>query len=287
MDVWDWRDAAGGACGALALTLAGTPFDVVKLRLQLSAPSTSPVSGAGALGVARALVRSEGLLALWRGAGPAFASAAIENVVVFAARGALTRAAAVSWGCDPLPLLAHVCIGGASGVLSAIAICPAEVLKCRLQAARAAGAPTTAAAALAALLAERGVARGLFAGLTPLLARDVPFNALFFGSYRTACAAAAGALGTGPDEPPTPAVAFACGGLAGMAAWSVVFPLDTLKSHMQAGAGGAGAGQTLRALLAAGGAARLYRGFTAAVARAFPANAALLWGVETAQAVLR
>jgi hypothetical protein len=90
--------------------------------------------------------------------------------------------------------------------------------------------------------------------------------------------------------------ASAQGGLAGVTGWSVVFPFDTIKSVAQTGAlPGAPAGMphtaaappafdvAARAVLAHGGVKSLYRGWSAAVMRAFPANAALLWGVHTAE----
>lgn len=100
------------------------------------------------------------------------------------------------------------------------------------------------------------------------------------------------------------------GGLAGATAWSAVFPFDTIKSVVQTGVlpGGGGGpsqlqqqvaagrrvgpppafGEALRAVLRHGGGVRggLYRGWSAAVLRAFPANAALFWGVHTAEAAL-
>jgi hypothetical protein len=42
----------------------------------------------------------------------------------------------------------------------------------------------------------------------------------------------------------------------------------------------------LRGVLAEGGRRALYRGWSAAVARAFPANAALFWGANTAEKAL-
>jgi hypothetical protein len=93
------------------------------------------------------------------------------------------------------------------------------------------------------------------------------------------------------------------GGLAGVTGWTVVFPFDTIKSVVQTGVlpGTAlcppGPGPAtlapptmliaLRAVVRHGGGMRgLYRGWSAAVFRAFPANAALLWGVHTAEAAL-
>jgi len=304
------RDAAAGASGALCLVVAGLPFEVVKLRMQLGAGAGAGAAGAAPptttrnpLRLLAAIAVREGPRALWRGFSPALGSALLENVVLFTAFGAIKRLVAPSAAQEAdLSLAQHALIGGLSGVFSATAICPAELLKCRLQAeaaaatgaVAAAAAATTAAAPasgggsrLAAVACARAIwrkhgARGFFAGLAPLLARDVPFNTLFFGSYR---------LYSRALRDPLPGVAgtLLAGGLAGSSAWTVVYPFDVIKSRMQssaAGARGAGAAQVLAGVLKEGGLRALYRGWSAAVTRAFPANAALFFGVTSAEAFL-
>ena len=306
------RDAASGASGALCLVLAGLPFDVVKLRLQLAAlPSPPPPSSSSSAAAAAApmtrnplrllatIAAREGPRALWRGFSPALGSALLENVVLFTAFGAIKRLVAPSAAAEAdLSLAQHAVIGGLSGCLSATAICPAELLKCRLQAAAAAARYAGGPAAGGLLECARGVwraegARGFFGGLAPLLARDVPFNTLFFGGYRLYSRA----LREG-ERAPLPGVAgtLVAGGLAGSTAWTVVYPFDVLKSRMQSVAGGGGGGgggggiggalRMLRAILREGGLPLLYRGWSAAVLRAFPANGALFLGVSAVETLL-
>lgn len=98
---------------------------------------------------------------------------------------------------------------------------------------------------------------------------------------------------------------FLAGGLAGSTAWSVVFPFDSVKSRMQVGS------QTneyatprktdasqpplraqsmlhvARTLYGEGGLPSFYRGWSAGVLRAFPANAALFVGVEATNKLFR
>lgn len=281
------RDTLSGLAGAMALTAAGTPFDVVKIRLQLQHSLESPLS------VLRSVVASEGVFSLWRGALPGLSSALIENAVVFTANKSITRWVAGDRQPAELSFAQHALIGGISGCFSATAICPAEVIKCRLQAARAStpGSMRPSATGVVSSLLRREGPTALFSGLTPLLMRDVPFNTLFFGSYRVFSALWDWSTGA-PAQAPGQVQAFMCGGLAGMAAWSVIFPFDTLKSRMQtAGPDISGGSQSTvmvaRQVWREGGVRALYRGYSAAVSRAFPANAALFWGVETADRLLR
>lgn len=293
------RDTLSGLAGAIALTAAGTPFDVVKIRLQLQQTPQSPYT------ILRGILASEGVFSLWRGALAGLSSALVENAVVFTANKSITRWVAGDRSSSDLSFAQHAFIGGISGCFSATAICPAEVIKCRLQAARAGSpgsAPASARSIVISLFKHEGPT-ALFSGLTPLLMRDVPFNTLFFGSYRVFCAlwdwssarwsmqqGPGGEAESGESGSPGQVQAFMCGGFAGMAAWSVIFPFDTIKSRMQTAGPEGSAVSTVsvaRQVWREGGARALYRGYSAAVSRAFPANAALFWGVETADRLLR
>jgi len=279
----DLRDTLSGVVGSVCLVAAGQPFDTVKLRTQ-TASSSREASISGAL---RRLLAREGALALWRGSVPAFWSAVVENAVVFTANGALKRVFAGSADLpdEALSLWQHFAVGGLSGVFSATAICAPEIIKVRTQySGRDGGAGVSPLSLARALLKHEGPG-ALFTGLAPLLARDVPFNAMFFGFYSAYSSALRGWLGLGPSEDLPAAAVVLAGGAAGSTAWTVVFPADTVKSRMQTAAlsgqgTGAGAVAALRDVLRNGGLRALYRGWAAAVVRAFPANGALFLGVE-------
>jgi hypothetical protein len=276
----DVRDALSGAFGSACLVAAGAPFDTVKVISQTAlTPAIGPMSAL------RRVVKMSGPLALWRGAGPALASACIENVVVFTALGALHRAAKVFRGenASPLSFSGHATLGAFAGVFSATAICPAEVIKVRMQSASATAASANSVARAGSsawtvsrsLFAAEGM-RGFFRGLAPLLARDVPFNGIMFAVQDTVAEAMSSPLrslgvSAGARE------AFA-GGVAGAAAWIIVYPLDVIKSRVQVGGAGA-----LAALSQAAKEGKMYRGVSAAILRAFVANGALFWGVDASK----
>ena len=270
------HDILSGGVGAAALVAVGAPFDTLKVARQTSgAPLPRLV----------ALVYAAGLPAFWRGALPAFASACTENVVLFASNGILRRALLPAGDTSranggSVPQIAF--IGGCSGLFSAMAICPAETVKVRMQHALAAGRRVGAGAVLAEVLHTRGL-RGLFAGLVPLIMRDVPFNFLFFGAQRWWFRVLGGG---GEGDSSRLWTAALSGGLAGATAWVFVFPADTLKSLAQAEGGTRGLGETLRGVVAAGGVRSLWRGAGLAVGRALPANAALFAGVEAVERAL-
>jgi len=76
------------------------------------------------------------------------------------------------------------------------------------------------------------------------------------------------------------------GGLAGSFGWSVIMPFDVVKTRLQAGSASGTTMQVMRAVVRAEGWRALFSGWTAAVARAFPANAGLFAGVELASRLM-
>ena len=158
-------------------------------------------------------------------------------------------------------------------------------------------------------LLRTGGVRSLFRGSAATLLRDGAGSTAYFSVYEGARRSLAPA---GAAEPSTAAVLLA-GGLAGVANWLVALPVDAVKSRIQiealgacagAGAGaGADAGSgkgvappapppapTMRAVAASlyreGGAAAFYRGLGPVLLRAFPANAACFFAMETSRAAL-
>lgn len=172
-------------------------------------------------------------------------------------------------------------------MFSSTAICPAEIVKCRLQAAlNAAGGSSASRPKVSPVSVVLDVYRrdgllGYFRGLPSLWLRDIPFNFIFLGSYETLCAGFV-ALGRKSKSELNPGELVLAGGLAGMTAWGCVFPVDVIKSRTQVAQAGASGGvfQVIRHVYRTEGARAFYRGCSAAILRAFPANAALLLGFE-------
>ena len=299
------RDAICGGAGAVLGTYVGMPFDVVKVRLQTAGIETFKSPWHCTIQT----IRQEGALALWKGSLPALASALTENLVVFAANGVIRRSIiAIHGGVnadavgkdDPeaetyLGFWQEAVVGGGSGFCSSTAICPAEVIKVRMQCDRGmVSAPGDAAAAMTATRAigfvesgmrlwrQEGV-RGFFRGLPALWARDVPFYVVFFSAYTTYIDAACTFHGC-DEKRDLPMFQFAMGGgVAGLFGWATVFPLDVVKSRVQLGVLGKDISlmQATRLIVREEGVKSILRGYLPAVLRGFPANGALLLGVET------
>ena len=265
-----------GVAGATACATLGLPFDVAKSRLQTGAGSYSGLSDCMIK-----TARSEGPLALYKAA-PAWVQP--SSRIVLASRSFLQATRLDTRSDEDVRYsMPPSCSRRRNWHIHQQAICPMEVLKVRLQV----QTPTpTWLSEAGNVLRAQGVP-GLFQGLSALMMRDVPFNALFFGFYETICSAMMRfqSLESKADLG-TPSVFFA-GGLAGCIGWSVVLPVDVAKTRLQAGAAQGSTLMLMLQIVRTEGMSALFTGWSAAVCRAFPANAGLFAGIELMTRLLK
>lgn len=137
------------------------------------------------------------------------------------------------------------------------------------------------------VLRSEGGARGLFKGLFPTLAREVPGNAVMFGVYEAIKQYLAGGQDTSGLGRGSLIIA---GGLAGASFWGFVYPTDVIKSVIQVddykSPKFSGSMDAFRKTLAAEGVKGLYKGFGPAMARSVPANAACFLAYEVTKSAL-
>lgn len=282
------KETLSGSFGSVCCVMAGQPFDVVKLRLQTHV-AESYARATGLASCFSSIIRREGCRALWKGATPALASAFVENSIVFTMNGVFKRVLAGSGHTKELTLVQNSCAAGLAGFFSSTAMCPAEVVKCRLQFAQSTSLKPLPI--LAEVLRTQGL-QGLFQGWTALVCRDVPYNAVFFGSYEGLCRLICQWRDKVDDHGFAQKVQMnqleilLAGGGAGAIGWTLVFPADVVKSRLQSGAFGASSmppsfGRMLLKIFREEGLVAFRSGWGAAVLRAFPANAALFLGVES------
>jgi Mitochondrial carrier protein len=301
---FNFIDTLSGGAGAICCVYIGMPFDTVKVRMQTDAIASSQASrGLSMLGTFASTVKGEGIRALWKGATPALASALIENMTLFTMNGVFQRVAMhlflertllrqseerVGGGVDSLKAWQLYACGGLSGLCSSAAMCPMDVTKTRLQFQRANAQFAGPIDCMAQTVRGEGI-RGLYRGLLPLMCRDVPFNAIFLGTYGATTQKFARLAGVErKDDLPLAYTAIA-GGMAGAAGWGTVFPIDAVKARMMtarmssptAAASAMTIGQVIGSMYRANGLRSFYRGWSAAVLRAMPANAGLFAGAET------
>ncbi|EFJ46051.1 hypothetical protein VOLCADRAFT_32074, partial [Volvox carteri f. nagariensis] len=165
---------------------------------------------------------------------------------------------------------------------------PVELLKLRaqLQTATPGSAGYRNPAALAAqVLRQDGVA-GLYRGFTLTVVRDVPSYAMYFWLYHDIAAALSPGLHPEAAPPGTQGQVVA-GGLAGVIAWLPIYPLDVLKTRVQADVkgfvcvGGRGWYSCWRLMYREAGARAFFRGVAPTLVRAFMMDGASFLGYTT------
>ncbi len=141
---------------------------------------------------------------------------------------------------------------------------------------------------------EYGI-KGLFRGLSSTIARDVPFTFIFFGAYeawtsfitdfRSSWLCSPSFI-TNPDsfsgKKLNSVGIYLAGGLSGASAWSFIFPIDVVKSRIQIYNSSVTFVYMTKHIYSQYGMHGFYRGWSSAIIRAFPANAGLFLGYETA-----
>ena len=222
-----WATSLAGAIAGASARVCVAPLDVIKIRLQVQLEAGAAGKYRGLTHAATTILREEGARAMWAGTVPALflwvPYTAIQFTVLNAfkdaaeewerARPGSTRGVPVSF------------IGGAlAGSVATVATYPFDVIRTLLASQghpKVYGGVLDAAAGVAR---ERGVARGLYAGVSVTLAEIVPASAVQFGSYAALKTRFPDTFGEND---------FACGFAAGTIARLVIHPLDVVKKRFQ------------------------------------------------------
>ncbi|KAG5179034.1 mitochondrial carrier domain-containing protein [Tribonema minus] len=265
-------EAAASIFGSFACIYTGQPLDTIKVRIQ-----ATPEAFSGAMQCLRTTISQEGVASLWKGATPALSGAVVENIVAFA----INKELKLLWPpSDRHAAVQPVAYGAVTGAVTAVALCPFDVIKCRVQVARGTAARRAPnAVEMAQLMVRTEGMRGFYRGLRAQVARDALFFSMFFGVYDVLVEQAMRRTSF-----PREVAYIGAGGLAGVAGWLLSMPFDVLKSRMQVTPHGPRSlSAVARPLVAAGGPRALFAGVTVTCVRAFPANAALFLGYEVAK----
>jgi len=147
--------------------------------------------------------------------------------------------------------------GGLSGLCASIVVTPFERLKILLQTGQ----------------TLNGIQKiNLFQGLSATLTRETPGFAIYFSVYNKL---------KNQDKDIHPIRSFGYGALAGIAAWTFIYPQDRIKTHMQAARDSKlGFIETFKHIHRTEGITSFYRGFHLALCRAVPLHATAFTTVE-------
>ncbi|ODQ66912.1 mitochondrial inner membrane carnitine transporter [Nadsonia fulvescens var. elongata DSM 6958] len=267
-----------GGVGGVCSIAVGYPFDLVKVRMQTSSPSEYKSS----IDCFSKTIKQDGFRGLYRGALAPMVGVAPLFAVCF-------------WGYDigkdiikyfrypdydknprALTLVDYGVAGFISAIPSTILTAPFERIKVILQLQAQPSRQFTGALDVASHLYRTGGLNSLFKGSVATLVRDGPNSALYFATYEYVKQVFANENG----DVSLTGISLA-GGMAGVLSWIPVFPIDTVKSHLQASnSPNLTFKEITNRIYAQGGIRAFFPGLGPTLVRSFPASAATFVGYE-------
>eukprot|EP00735_Rhodelphis_limneticus_P010847 TRINITY_DN374_c0_g1::TRINITY_DN374_c0_g1_i1::g.7593::m.7593 TRINITY_DN374_c0_g1::TRINITY_DN374_c0_g1_i1::g.7593 ORF type:complete len:306 (-),score=79.42,sp/Q9Z2Z6/MCAT_MOUSE/59.33/7e-122,Mito_carr/PF00153.22/5.1e-25,Mito_carr/PF00153.22/4.8e-24,Mito_carr/PF00153.22/4.2e-23 TRINITY_DN374_c0_g1_i1:281-1198(-) len=280
-----WKSFVSGGAGGMCTVFVGHPLDTIKVRLQTMEVGLKPGEAApysGALDCAKKTIQKEGITGLYRGmAAPLVGVTPIFALCFFGYD--MGRKLLRSDPNEQLSLTKEFLAGCYSGVLATAIMVPGDRIKCLLQIQGASSAPPQYHGPIDCarkVIKYEGI-KGLYKGTVGTLWRDVPGSGMYFGGYEFAKRAMIPEGGSAADLKSWQTLM--AGGCAGIANWFVSLPPDVLKSRFQTAPQGTYSSfyDVFRKTVKNEGYGALYKGVAPVMLRAFPANAACFFGMET------
>lgn len=221
-------DLLSGAVASGVTRFVVGPLDVVKIRFQVQSTSgMQPVQYTSISQAFRQIVRSEGVLALWKGNLSAIGMYVPWGSIQFATFHGARRFFWPNTPTSELSTLQTLTCGSLAGLMCTLATYPLDFLRTRMAVQQ---NSTPLASPIRAVIkqatADRGV-RGLYVGLAPAIVGQLPYTALSFTVYHglKSKMESSGMQST--------TVSLSCGLVAGIASKILTMPLDVIKKRFQ------------------------------------------------------
>ncbi|EED89477.1 predicted protein [Thalassiosira pseudonana CCMP1335] len=281
---------AGGVAGSAGI-IVGHPFDSIKVRMQMMASSSS-----GSTSSAMSLLQNSQYGSIWRGIGAPLTMAAVINASIFLTYGGSTRMwnAYFDTNSEKKSLWRDGGCGGFTGVVSSLIICPTEHVKTKMQTQKKVADANNRVVYQDSFHAARNIVSnygitGLYRGLAATTARQSPGFVVYFGTYdRLKEYGIKHYFGTQHSL----LASMTAGGMAGSLSWAIVYPVDLIKSRIQAlpidcAKSERSMVNVARGVIESRGVGALYRGFGITMLRAFPVNGVIFPTYELVLSTLK
>lgn len=288
--------AASLVSGAIAGVVGvGTayPLETIRVRLQTQ---RALEDYRGFWDCIRKTVRGEGVRGLYKGMTAPLLGSTLTKTIDFGTYGFL-----LSWirGTEektPPRIWQMMVSGTMSAAIATVVLCPIDRAKILLQIqrteaekARAEGRSVVASSSSASSaryykgpldIARQQGWRGMYHGMSATVTRETLYGCLYFAAFNGLKRTSAGLMGLPSDGTatlPFP-VLLLCGGTTGAIVWTVMFPVDVVKSILQASPKPIPRSMlsVARQHYAAEGLRGFWKGLSAAIIRSFPAHGVVL-----------
>ncbi|KAK7402302.1 hypothetical protein VNO78_14459 [Psophocarpus tetragonolobus] len=273
------KEFVAGGFGGTAGIISGYPLDTLRVMQQINS------NHASAFSILRTLLANQGPSALYRGMAAPLASVSFQNAMVFQTYAVLSRAFSSGVSVNDPPSYKGVALGGfCSGALQSMLLSPVELVKIRLQLHKTESETETQKGPIkvAKNIWKKEGLGGIYRGLGITMLRDAPAHGLYFWTYEYT------------KEKLHPGCRKSCGesfntmllsgGMAGVVSWVFSYPLDVIKTRLQAQTPSSrkynGILHCLRNSIQEEGFLVLWRGLGTALTRAFVVNGAIFSAYE-------
>eukprot|EP01080_Neovahlkampfia_damariscottae_P001181 gene1181-10695_t len=270
-------DFSAGCVGGVAQCLVGHPLDLVKVRLQTSTQYS------GMVDVFSKVIKQEGMSALYKGVQSPLAGLTLLNSVMFFSFGKVKNFVKKEGETDDdLSVMQTAIAGGITGVIIATIDGPVDFYKCQLQVRY--KEYNGFFDCMKKIYQKYGI-RGSFQGFNATILRNVPANFAYFGVYEFIKRSM-----TEKGEKPSITTLILGGGFGGLAYWGLSYPLDIIKSTIQADSPSnrvyKSVIESAKLIYKEFGMKGFFRGVTPCLVRSFPANAACFTFYELTKTAL-
>lgn len=279
------KSLIAGGVGGICAVITGHPFDLIKVRCQNG--QAKGTTDAISIILKEAKRQSNGsflknsIKGFYKGVIPPLLGVTPIFAVSFWGYDLGKKIVSSSSSDIPLTNSQMATAGFISAIPTTLVTAPTERIKVVLQTSNG-GSFISAAKSIV----RQGGITSLFKGSLATLARDGPGSALYFASYEVT----KNFLNQRNPSKEEISIGNVClaGGVAGMSMWLVVFPIDTIKTTLQASSKGQSMISVTRDIyLKRGGIKGFFPGLGPALLRSFPANAATFLGVEVTHSLFK
>ncbi|EJS41708.1 crc1p [Saccharomyces arboricola H-6] len=287
------KSFVAGGVGGVCAVVTGHPFDLIKVRCQNGQANSAVNAVKTILKEARTQVNgsvfTNSVKGFYKGVIPPLLGVTPIFAVSFWGYDMgkkLVTSDNRNGGTNSLSMGQMAAAGFISAIPTTLVTAPTERVKVVLQT----SSKGSFIQAAKTIVKEGGIS-SLFKGSLATLARDGPGSALYFASYEISknyLNNRQSHASPGEDQPVNILNVCLAGGIAGMSMWLAVFPIDTIKTKLQASS-------TKQNMISAtkeiykqrGGIKGFFPGLGPALLRSFPANAATFLGVELTHSLFK
>jgi solute carrier family 25 carnitine/acylcarnitine transporter 20/29 len=234
-------DFVSGGVAGMAGVVAGAPLDTVRVRQQ------QPTMGRpkeGAFRLLHGMLKREGFTSLFRGMSYPMSTAAVQNAICFEAYEVMARYLGRQLHSSShirqnspsaLPFSWVFWSGCFAGAVQTVIVTPIDLLKIRLQlqTARPGSLEYVGPLRMLRLLMSTEGIPALYRGTVVTALRDIPSHGVYFAAFEGLREYFDPGSRSGTAKSSEASI-WAAGGIAGAVSWLVIYPLDVVKSRIQA-----------------------------------------------------